>query len=273
MCWYGKPELYAADGIWCCSLGFLDLVVCDQGSNNRSMIEKLVSVSSPYFIHQDTKIYVLYDPPHLIKNIHNNFKRTGFTIGSDSIKWEYIKQFYDVDNEGSQIPSLKMAPKLTKKHIDLPPFTVMRVKLATQILSHTVAAGINTLVKLKKMDEAALPTANFIAKFNSLFDVFNSSTHRSQVPMRTALKKNSLHWSFLRDCSNWLKELKQAGTGKTLPCIEGWKLAIASMTMLWEDLSENHQVAFLLTNRCNQDCLENFFSVIRGKGKYTYFLL
>ena len=42
------------------------------------------------------------------------------------------------------------------------------------------------------------------------------------------------------------------------------------MTTLWEDLSENHQIAFLLTNRCNQDCLENF-SVIHRKGKYNIF--
>ena len=68
----------------------------------------------------------------------------------------------------------------------------MRVKLAIQILGHAVAARINTLVKLKRMDEAALPTANFIAKFNSLFDVLNSSTPTSQVPMRRALRK-TLH--------------------------------------------------------------------------------
>ena len=37
-----------------------------------------------------------------------------------------------------------MAPKLTERHIYLPPFTNMRVKLATQVFSHSVAAGTKT---------------------------------------------------------------------------------------------------------------------------------
>ena len=52
-----------------------------------------------------------------------------------------------------------MAPKLKDKHIDLPPFSTMHVNLAAQILSHSVAAGISTLVNLKHLPESAVYTA------------------------------------------------------------------------------------------------------------------
>ena len=48
-------------------------VICDQGSNNRNFMQTLcgVSVGQPYFTHNGHKVYALYDPPHLLKNIRN----------------------------------------------------------------------------------------------------------------------------------------------------------------------------------------------------------
>ena len=39
-----------------------------------------------------------------------------------------------------------------------------------------------------------------------------------------------------------------------------------SLEMLWNHLGNNEGFSFLLTNRLNQDCVENLFSVIRGRG-------
>ena len=36
--------------------------------------------------------------------------------------------------------------------------------------------------------------------------------------------------------------------------------------MLWDKLHSEHEFRFLLTNRLNQDCVENLFSTIRAKG-------
>ena len=71
------------------------LLICDQGSNNRSMIGKLgVNFKRPYFMHRLQKIYVLYDPPHLIKNIRNNLKNTGYIVGKKKVIWDHIKEFF-----------------------------------------------------------------------------------------------------------------------------------------------------------------------------------
>lgn len=45
--------------------------------------------------------------------------------------------FFDMDAQNAE----RLAPKLTERHITSPPFTNMRVRPATQVLSHTVAAG------------------------------------------------------------------------------------------------------------------------------------
>jgi hypothetical protein len=42
----------------------------------------------------------------------------------------------------------------------------------------------------------------------------------------------------------------------------GWQISIAAMLRLWEDLSKS-RFHYLITNRLNQDCLDNFFSIVR----------
>ena len=53
-----------------------------------------------------------------------------------------------------------------------------------------------------------------------------------------------------------------------LPCIFGWKLCIHALFGLWEYLKTEQNFKFLLTNRLNQDCAENLFSIICGKGGF-----
>lgn len=54
--------------------------------------------------------------------------------------------------------------------------------------------------------------------------------------------------------------------GKQLPCFTGWQISIQSFLNLWQDLSAVTKIHFVLTNRMNQDCLENFFGSIRASG-------
>ena len=253
----------------------------------RSAIEKTfgVSVDKPFFNHSDHQIFFMYDPPHLLKNIRNNLKSNGYrevltdpdkddrgkkpAAGEDpvdppeaTVRWQYIADFYAAD---SSLP-IRMAPKLSRKHMDLPGFSKMRVRFAAQVLSHSVAAGIGTLCHLGSMKAEAMKTAEFVENMDRLFNVFNSSTKTSTRKMQHCLMEKSGHMTFLDESFIWLSTIKPMSKRKTLPCIEGWKLSIRSLQLIWKDLHTNHNVAFLFTNRLNQDCAENLFSVIRGKG-------
>ena len=240
------------------------VVILDQGSNNRAMINALgVSTEDPTFEHDGQKLHVFYDPPHLLQNIRNNFKKHGFEMNGHRITWEYVEKFYDID---SSLP-IRMAPKLSAKHIDLPPFSAMNVRLAAQVLSHSVSAGITTLCLIgNSLPPDAIHTAHFIEKFDNIFNVFNSATLTNAHKFRCAISETSDHVAFLKDSLNWLDSVKSLGKHKTLPCLEGWKLTITSLLCLWKELKSQYDLAFLLTNRLNQDCLENFFSIIRGRG-------
>ena len=121
------------------------VVVCDQGTNNRNMVQTNLGVTSdrPFFMCDDEKIFMMYDPPHLVKSIRNNLKKNGFTIDNKDICWEHVRLFFEKDSS----KPIRLAPKLTQKHIEIPPFAHLRVYLATQVLSHSVAAGMSAMAQ------------------------------------------------------------------------------------------------------------------------------
>ena len=162
-----------------------------------------------------------------------------------------------------------MAPKLSDKHIILAPCSKMGVNLAVQVLSHSVAAGISTLVSLGHLPKEAEHTAIFIDHFDKLFNAFNSRSLKSKQPMGHGLSEKTSHAKFLKDSLLYLENV-HIPSKKELPCLNGWKLSINALLGLWDDLHSNHKSKFLLTNRLNQDCLENLFSIIRGRGGHQF---
>ena len=248
-------------------------VVCDQGANNLSVMKSLgVTIDNPFFfINNETKINLFYDPPHALKNIRNNLKTKDFILDGTPISWQIIEELYAFDSENN----CRLLPKLTEKHLSLDGFgTKMRVRLAAQVLSHTVASAIKTLSELKFWDEEkqkiALKTAEFVENFNNLFDIFNTKTFTEAKPFSKPISENGNSWEFLKKCMTWLPKLKQIGKphGQQLPCVQAWQLNINSLQDMWQRLSTDEEIKlkFLFTNRLNQDALENFFSLIRSKN-------
>ena len=117
-----------------------------------------------------------------------------------------------------------------------------------------------------KLDGEAIHTAHFLEMFDKLFNTFNSSKLHDSHKLRRAISPTSDHVSFLKDTLKWLVNVTPVGKASTLPCLKGWKLYINSLLGLWEDVHISYRLQFLLTNRLNQDCLENYFSLVRGRG-------
>ena len=159
-----------------------------------------------------------------------------------------------------------MAHKLSDKHLAVKGFTKMSVKLAAQVLSHTVASTMCSLVQIKVLPEEALLTADFIARFDTLFNMFNSGTSKNATrQMGHAYSEKTDQKTKLEETSTWLYSVQRKSKYK-IHCLYGWRVAISSLIGLFDDLKDNHSVKYLLTDRLNQDCLENFFSCVRGKG-------
>lgn len=95
----------------------------------------------------------------------------------------------------------------------------MRVCLATQVLSHYVAAGITTLCMTgDKLDGEAIHTAHFLEMFDKLFNTFNSSSLHDSHQLRRAISPTYDHVSFFKDTLKWLDNVTLVGKASTLPC-------------------------------------------------------
>jgi len=241
------------------------VIVCDQGSTNQHMLRLLdVTVERPCVEMQGKQVTFMYDPPHLLKSIRNNLVKHDFMVNGNTVSWKYVTEFYNSD---SQL-QIRMAPKLTKRHIELPPFAAMRVCLAAEVLSHTVAAGISTYVALGKLPDEAIHTAEFVEAVDGLFDCFNSRNLRGTKPLHRPITNNSHspHWAHLQKCTQLLGALKVVGSRASVPCVAGWLMNINALRIIWSALKSEYNISFLLTSRLNQDSLENLFSIIRGRG-------
>lgn len=129
-----------------------------------------ISVTKSYFQIDKDKIYYMFDPPHLLKATRNNLLRHNFIDDEKVALWKYIEEFYNNDKK----TQFRIVPKLTDIH-NPNNFQRMKVKYAAQILSRSVSIGMNTSICLGSLSARTMFTAEFIERFNKLFDILNSS--------------------------------------------------------------------------------------------------
>lgn len=92
----------------------------------------------------------------------------------------------------------------------------MKVKLATQVLSKSVAdslAYLNQSENYQHCFKDVLPTIKFVELFNNLFDVMNShSLYNPHKFKRAISEKNAAEiFSFLNDAAQYIKSLYYLG--------------------------------------------------------------
>ena len=207
----------------------------------------------------------------MLKLARNAFgdKEVFYTDGGATISWRYIKELYNVQTADV----LHIGNKLKNKHIHSHN-QKMKVAIAAQTLSHSVAAGIMYLRSLKlEQFENSEHTAEFILKINNMFDILNTRSkfgkqYKSPIKLDnlTELEKE------LHDTISYLKELKGAdGTklidGPRKTFIVGFAVSTKSIIALAKQLlNRNHnKFEYVLTYRFSQDQLEMFFSKIRSR--------
>lgn len=110
----------------------MKFIVCDQDTINKAVYKGHgVTADHPSFSVDYHKVYSFFDP-HLLKSLRNDFRKYDIKIDNNIMSWKYV----------DQLQSIRLAPKLTIKHIEKQALSDMRVSVAAQALSCTVAAGI-----------------------------------------------------------------------------------------------------------------------------------
>ncbi|KAL4148350.1 hypothetical protein QTP88_002614 [Uroleucon formosanum] len=110
-----------------------------------------------------------------LQNIKLNIKAfitdqgTNFVINDSIVTKAHIDSFYNYDSENN----LRLAPKLKNAHIHPGPFEKMRIYLAAQIFSNSVASSMSMTLKSGILPPSAQYTIDFISDMDKLFDILN----------------------------------------------------------------------------------------------------
>ena len=119
----------------------------------------------------ERNIYFLSDVPHLLKKARNCLFNSGagnqkrqLWNSCAQLKWNHISDMFYKDLEDG----LHLLPRITTDHIELNSYSLMKVNLAAQVLSQSVA---ETLKNFGPPD--ALATADFCQMMDKFFDCFN----------------------------------------------------------------------------------------------------
>ena len=113
--------------------------VCDMGKPNQDLYRQLgVTEENPQFAVDGVPVVALHDVPHIMKCVRNGLLKHDVEVDGEVLSWSHIKAFYDAD-KGRPI---RAAPKLGSGHLNPETFKKMSVKLATQVMSGSTAAGM-----------------------------------------------------------------------------------------------------------------------------------
>jgi len=121
----------------------------------------------------------------------------------------------------------------------------MRINLAAQMFSNSVAVGVFTYVSFGHLPISAIGTAETVQLIDRVFDSFNGRVMPSEEtagnPYRVALCDSSPHRQFWQEFAHWLdnvsfRNLKTRKVRKNLHFQKAWKNAMTSMMMLYQDL-------------------------------------
>uniref|UniRef100_A0A1Y1KDL4 Transposable element P transposase n=1 Tax=Photinus pyralis TaxID=7054 RepID=A0A1Y1KDL4_PHOPY len=149
----------------------------------------------------------------------------------------------------------------------------MSVKRAAQVLSQSVSSAIKTSVGTRQLhSESALDTADFLDFIDRLFDCLDSRTLFTSNPYKSAFSAtNKYIQDTLQEAIRLFPKLEKVdfknGRKTRPPCFAGFLQTVNSTRMLFNEENKNG-IMFILTNRLNQDVLENLFSIYRQKGGY-----
>ncbi|EZA62148.1 THAP domain-containing protein, partial [Ooceraea biroi] len=205
-------------------------LITDMGSNFVQLSRELgISVQNSSFLVDGIEVLYLFDPPHLIKRTRDNLLKYDIEFDTDKVaSWTHIVQFYNKDSK----QWLKLAPKLSKIHMEPTSFQKMKVKYAVQIFSSRVAAGMCTQMSSGFLPSQAVGTIDFINHFDKLFDILNSSALNNPKEYGQVFTGSRKQMQFLERMIHLLETINvinDKGSRVKVKCFEGWQITIKSM--------------------------------------------
>lgn len=232
-------------------------------------------INQPYFPrpnHPKDKIYVIFDPPHMIKLLRKYLCKQNLWHNNDEMQWDLLRKLalkQDRDN-------LSLTNKLTQNHINWENHK-MNVKKAMQIFSNENADALEQLCD-DHYEEfiGSEKLVEFLRLCNNVVDVLNfgqgkASDNQFKQPLcqSTIEKFCELFQSFEKFVSKVTIEIIKKNTVRREPAhkhvgFAGILINIQSTIGIYEDYVKNSTTSDVFyTFQYAQDHLETYFSLVR----------
>ncbi|XP_075980080.1 uncharacterized protein LOC142979175 [Anticarsia gemmatalis] len=229
------------------------------------------NAKSPYFYHNDTKIYYIYDPKYLLKDLRDTLVGHDLTQlgGSLLAKWSHIEDCYkhDVDKK------YRLAPKLTLEHVAPNKHDKDGIRITAETLSIAVATAIATYVDTKALPMAAMVTAHWLMMVNKMMSMIDvsatNSTDSNAEVLHRPFSGDTTQVDFLVGILTIFQTLRvidaetRSDRTDSATVLQGFRMTINGIFLLYGDLNTEKQWAPLVG--LSRDCLNDYFNKIRDK--------
>lgn len=231
--------------------------------------------NKPYFFsptHSDRKIYMIFDPPHMLKLIRKHFSQDKIYHGDKLVNWEHLKVLAEMQSSDN----VNLCNKLTQRHINWYQMP-MNVKLAAETISKSAADTLEQLCNdgYKEFEDCE-GTVEFLRYFNDAFDILNFAENDRRInKYKQPICAETVEeiFSFGDRFQRYIEELELNLKTKRVPILKskaergffGFHHNFSSLKGIYEDLVENGPLKVFYPFQFSQDHLENFFSLIRYK--------
>lgn len=222
--------------------------------------------------HPTEKIYVIFDPPHMVKLLRKYLCKQNLCHENDELKWDLLNKLaakQDRDN-------FSLTNKLTQNHINWEDHK-MNVKKAIQIFSNENADALEQLCDdLYEGFLGSEKLVKFLRLCNNIIDVFNfgegkkSDDHFKQPLCASTIDKfRKLFESFEQFVDKMTIEIKRKKASKREPArkqmgFAGMMINIQSSIGIYEDYIKKSRSGVFYTFQYAQDHLETYFSLVRS---------
>lgn len=242
------------------------------------------NANKPYFPNPrrpNEKIYMIFDPPHMIKLIRRYLANQQLYYKDEKLNWELLKRLAEKQDKDN----IELGNKLSRKHINFKD-APMNVLLAVQTMSNSVADAIEQLSEdgYEGFTQSA-SLVKFLRVNNNVFDILNYGDGK---PSDEHFKKPlcSVNIQIIREVFKEfedfthhisVEEVKRSKNVRGTDIIRkailksrssmgffGLLNNIKSTLGIYADYVENGPFDIFFTFQYSQDHLETYFSLIRG---------
>lgn len=218
----------------------------------------------------EMKIYIILDPPHMLKLIRKHFSTNKIYHRNKLVNWGLL----DTIVEKQSKDNFNLCNKLSSLHINWKQ-KPMNVRIAVETISNSVADTI----RLLRMDgyqefKDSETTEEFLRFFNNGFDILNFRTEdKSDGKFKQKLCKETANtiFNFSDKFKAYISQLELRHKTKSDPILSssaekgffGFYIDFISLKGIYEDFVINGPLKEFHPFQFSQDHLESFFSLIR----------